>query len=335
MLVNYLKQVNGIVQASIRESIISFWVMVKITIPIIVAIRLIESFIPIVQYLGLVLDPVMSLIGLPGEIGVAWAAAILIQPLPAFAIVAERWNEFNLTIAQATIFGLLVLEVHAIFVEGRIAQLLGVRLWVTCVLRFGFAILLAAILDWFYKYFDILQQPATLFLLEPIKTDASWGQWIIFQVQSWTFFFLLLFGLIFLMKIIRILHIEKVLIYLLRPFLNFMGIHKSAGVVAVLGLILGLTFGAALIMNEHKSGKIPPKDLFLMVSLLGICHSLLDDTLLTMVFGAHISGILFARLIFAMIVISIFARILNYVPDNVVDKWFMTHHMKVPATVKI
>ena len=318
-------------QSGVIEALVAFWVIFKITFPIILAVRIAEEFIPLVAILGGALEPLTRLLGLPGELGVAWAAAVLVQPLSGFAIVAERWNELNLTVAQATIFGVLVLEVHAIFVEVRIAQLLGSRAWVTCVLRFGFAIGLGLLLNWLYGFWDAMQEPARLHFIEPQAGDASWSGWLLFQLQSWLAFAVIIVGLTLLMKVIRAWHVEKLLSFLLRPFMSLMKIHRSAGTVSIVGLVLGLTFGAALLLTEKSKGHVSARDMFLTVSLLGICHSLLDDTLLTLLFGAHLSGVLAARLVCALAVMALFARLLQPLSDSQLRRWFMTRHASGPA----
>ena len=307
-----------------HESVSAFWLIFKITFPIMLALRVIEEFFPLTARLGAALEPVMEIVGLPGETGIAWAASIIVHPYAAFAVLLESWDELQLTVAQATIFGLLVLEVHAIFVEMRIAQMLGSRAWFTCVLRFFTAISLGALLNWVYASNGWLQQPADILLFEFDPIEKSWGAWAETQLKTWLLFALMLYGLNLFMEAVRHFHIEKVFVWLLGPVMRLMGIHKSASLVGVIGLVLGLTFGAALLMAESQSGRVSRRDIFLSVSLLGICHSVLEDTLLTMVFGAHISGVLFARVAFSMVVIGVISRIFALFPDQVLERWVMT-----------
>ena len=306
------------------ESWQGFLLVVRITLPIVLAIRLLEEFFPLVDYVGDLLSPVMQIMGLPGIAGIAWAAAILIQPVSGFAILAEHWNELALTGAQATIFGVLVLEVHTIFVEVRIAQMLGVRAWVTCFMRFGFAIALCMMIDIFCRHFNLLQGPADLFFVVGDSAERSWSNWLLFQAQAWTYFAVVLYLLTLLMHVIRALNIEKILIWLLRPFMALMGIHRNATTISLLGLVMGLSFGAALIMAEVRKGTISSRDLLLSVSLLGICHAVIEDTALAVLFGAHIAGVLFARVAFALLVLALLSRLLGLIPERAVEKYLMT-----------
>ena len=53
---------------------------------------------------------------------------------------------------------------------------------------------------------------------------------------------------------------------------------------------------------DYKSGKIDKQSVFLSVSLLNLLHAVIEDTILMALIGGHISGILFARIIFSLIV---------------------------------
>lgn len=313
---------------TVTKSWSGFLLLFWITFPIILGLRILEEFVPLIQIIGGWLEPLMEIVGLPGATGVPWAAAILLQPIPGFALLADNWDTLNLTIAQATIFSVLVLEVHAIFAEMRIAQLLGVRMWLTCVLRFAAAFSLGMLLDWFYRTTNWLQEPATLlFVNETTASNAgSWLSWMIFQGKAWLVFFLLLYFLNLLMDMIRAFHIEKVLIVILSPLMRLMGIHRAAATTAIIGLVLGVSYGAALLLEEKRSGKVPQRDIFLTVVLLSICHSLLDDTLIAVLFGAHISGVFVARFVFAAVVIAVLSRLLDRLPAAGAKRWLMTSH---------
>ena len=222
-----LRDLGPTLIATAKSSLWPLWVVFYITFPIMLGLKVVEEFFPITTFIGSMLEPSMQIVGLPGEAGLAWAASILIQPISAFAILADTWDTLNLTVAQATIFGILVLEVHAIFVEMRISHMLGVRMWFTTILRFATAFAMGFIFDQICKAGGWLQQPATLLIEANIETAQSWSAWWIFQAKTWALFAVLFYGLSLLMKAIRAFHIERFFIYLLSPVMRMMGIHKN------------------------------------------------------------------------------------------------------------
>lgn len=313
-----------------RESVPAFLFVFKVAFPLMLAIRAVEDHYPLVETLGRALEPVMGAVGLPGETGIPWAAAILVQPYAAYALLAEQWDRLELTVAQATVFGILVLEAHAILVEARIAQLLGCRAWFTCVLRFGAAVAQGMLFIAACGAFGWLQQPAEVLVLDTSGGGGGWGDWLAAQLRMWVFFAAVLYCLNLFMRAMRFLRVERVFVWALRPVMGLVGIHRSASMVGVVGLVLGLSFGAALLMAEAQSGRVPRRDIFLSVCLLGICHSVLEDTLLTALFGAHVAGVLLLRVAFALALVALLSRLLARFSDEALERWVMTRP-KAPA----
>ncbi len=57
-------------------------------------------------------------------------------------------------------------------------------------------------------------------------------------------------------------------------------------------------------------------DVFFSITLTGLCHSLIEDPLVMMALGAHLSGTLRARLLFALPVIFGLGNLLRKVPEK-------------------
>ena len=102
---------------------------------------------------------------------------------------------------------------------------------------------------------------------------------------------------------------ERLIHWLLYPVLRLLGIGKEAANVAVIGTVLGLTFGAGLLIKEAQSGRLSRRDIFFTIGFLSLCHSVIEDTMLVMLLGADLSGVLWARLVFALLVIGVLARL--------------------------
>ena len=49
---------------------------------------------------------------------------------------------------------------------------------------------------------------------------------------------------------------------------------------------------------------------------MALCHSLIEDSLLMLALGAHLSGVLLGRLIFSLVVVFILVRVLGRLPDE-------------------
>ena len=103
---------------------------------------------------------------------------------------------------------------------------------------------------------------------------------------------------------------------LLAPVLRLLGMSRNAAPVTIVGMTLGLTLGGGLIIQEARSGRLEKRDVFFSITLMGLCHSLIEDPLLMMALGAHLSGTLWARLLFALLAIFLLVNLLRYVPEK-------------------
>ena len=85
-----------------------------------------------------------------------------------------------------------------------------------------------------------------------------------------------------------------------RPF-SFLGFSRPGLVPLITGIIIGLTYGAGVIMHSIKEYDIRPREAFLILLFLSVCHALIEDTLIFVVIGANGLIIVAARLLLAFI----------------------------------
>ena len=97
---------------------------------------------------------------------------------------------------------------------------------------------------------------------------------------------------------------------------------KDAAPITIIGTTLGISYGGGLIIQEARSGKLSEKDAFLSVSLMGLTHSLIEDTILMMTIGASLLGILLGRVVFAIIAMIILVRLISMLSDRIFRGYF-------------
>ncbi len=119
------------------------------------------------------------------------------------------------------------------------------------------------------------------------------------------------------MKILDRLGITKIMNRLLEPILTSMGIEKSATTVTILGMVLGISYGGGLIIRDVSSGRLSSKNVFFSMSLMGLSHAIVEDTLLMMSLGGNITGLLLARVGFTWLVIVCLVKVVNRIPDRI------------------
>jgi len=311
-----LKAANEIVRGTLATG----WGLVKIMLPILVLTKILLE-LGVVNWMGQVLSPIMGLVGLPGDMGLVWAAAMVISPYAAMVIYASLIPAAPLTIAQVTVLGSMILMAHAMPIEIRIAQKAGMRISVQLLLRIGGGFLLGWLLHQFYSLAHLLQTPAT-FLWSSAGGSETWLQWGVSQVKSLLMIFVIILGLLTLMKVLEYLGVLRLLKWLLSPLLTLLGMSKEAAPITIIGITLGLALGGGLIIQEAKSGRMGRREVFFSLALMCIFHSLIEDTLLMLLMGGSLTGLLWARLLFAIVTIFIMVRIVNLLPDGTFARLF-------------
>jgi len=113
------------------------------------------------------------------------------------------------------------------------------------------------------------------------------------------------------MELARDLDILNRMATLLKPFLKIFHISHEGAFPLVVGLFLGLAYGAGVIIDVAKEGRLVWRDLFLVNVFLIICHSIVEDTALFMALGANGPAILGSRAALAVAVTFGLSRMAN------------------------
>jgi hypothetical protein len=292
----------------------------KIMIPIIIGVKILQE-LGWIAYLAIPLEPLMGMVGLPPEMGLVWATAMVNNIYGAAVVFLSLAPDHTLSVAQVTVLSTLILVAHALPIEVKIAQLSGNRFLFQALMRIGGALVLGFILHWFYYLTGWLQQESVLFWQGEIRETPGLFMWAMGQVRNLFFIFLIILILFSLMRILDKLKITAIMVRLLQPFLKALGIGGEAAPIAIVGMTMGLTYGGGLIIHESKSGRVQPRDVFASLTLMGLTHSVIEDTLLMVMLGGHLSGILFGRLIFSLLVVGLLMRCLPLFPSAFINRF--------------
>ena len=287
-----------------------YWTLLKVMVPALVVVKLLQEW-GAIDGLGVLLSPAMSLVGLPAIMGVVWATTLLTNVFTGVVIFLQTAGDMALTVEQVTVLGTMMLIGHSLPVEGAVARRAGVPWWITIALRVGGALLLGGMLHIIYKGLDLYQVPARI-VWQFASTDNSLESWAFAQLNTLALIFFIILVLIVLLKILSALGLERMMHIGLSPLLRVLGIGQAAANTTVIGVALGLSYGAGLLIRDLGKGVMSRRDSFLALCFLGLVHSMIEDTLLIMAIGADLSGILWSRLLFAIVVVALLARFVNY-----------------------
>ncbi|MFO7717923.1 MAG: nucleoside recognition domain-containing protein [Thermodesulfobacteriota bacterium] len=303
-----------------RDASAAAGMLFKIMIPIIIGVKILQE-LGWIPYLARPLAPVMELVGLPGSMGLVWATALVNNLYAAMVVYFSLAAEDPLSCAQITVLATMMLMAHALPLEGKIAQKAGTRLSFQLLVRAGGAFVLGWMLHLLYSSTGWLQEPSRLFW-EPGQDNAGGlGMWVWEQIQNLAMIFGIILVLVALMRLLQYLGVTQLLVRLLQPLLRLLGISGEAAPIAIVGMTMGLAYGGGLILHETKSGRVARQDIFFSLTLMGLAHSLIEDTLLMTLLGAHVSGLLWGRLLFSLLLVFALVRVVRVLPPAVVDRF--------------
>ena len=273
----------------------------KILIPFIFIIKILEE-IGVVKLISNFFEPVVQLMGLPAELGIVWVTAIIINVYAGIVVFINVVPTLDLTVAQITVLTLIILIAHNILVESSVSRAAGVSFFYAAFLRIGMAFVAGVILSKIYLNFGFLQEKYSLVLQQQVVHNDYYS-WIVGQLKNLAYIFLIICTLVISLNFLKAIGVEKLIRKLLEKPLMFMGISPSAINIIIVGLTIGIQFGGGLLIREAKSGAINKQSILLSLSLLNLVHAVIEDTILMTILGGHISGILFFRVIFSLMVV--------------------------------
>ena len=174
-----------------------------------------------------------------------------------------------------------------------------------------------------YAYGAYLEQPSVSLFKPEINPDKSLLGWTLLQLKTLFKIFLVISVLVIFLRLLRLSGIEKLMAWLLKPVLKILGLSDKTTSITIIGITLGIVYGGSLLIKETQSGQISKMDVFGSLTLLALCHSIIEDTLLIILMGADISGALYFRVLAALLLTTILVRLAKMLSEASFTKYFV------------
>lgn len=304
----------ALLRGNFRETLDTYWVLVKITVPITIAAAFL-SRIGAIEAISPIFDPIMHIVGLPPELGLAWLTGMIVGIWGALPLIFTLVSPSELSIAEMTVFSSLLLIAHGLPLEQKIIQKAGPGMVLTTILRIGGGLLYAFMLHQFCDVTGWLSEPLNPTWI-PLNATPLWSTFFLDLTETMIWMFVILLVLSWGLEALRMTGLLNLAIKAMSPVLRLVGIRGDAVYLTAIGLLLGISYGAGLLIREARSGKIPPRQIFLSCVFMGFAHSLIEDTLLVAALGADIGGVLIGRVLFTFLATAIIALMLRSASDR-------------------
>lgn len=292
-----------------QETTKIFWILFKVILPVVIVIRALE-LIGAIPFLAKFLEPLTSFIGIDGSLGLVWMAAILVNIYAGLAAFASLQAIFDYSVAETTILGLIILIAHSLPIEVAIAKKSRISWIFNLSFRFINAIVAGKILNLLFTKYELFNEPNQSVLQVPNELVSNF-EWATLQIQNFFIIFLIIFFIISTINILKAVGVWSLIINIMKIPLSYLGMSEKVANIILIGLTLGISFGGGFLIEESKKNNISKKDILLSLSFLSLCHSIIEDTILILLLGSHISGILFFRFIYTVIIILLMKILLE------------------------
>lgn len=264
----------------------SSWTILKLIVPIYILADVLFYY-DVLKHISFIFKPIVSLLGLPQEAALSIVSGLFLNLYAAIAFAAP----LGLGAKEWTILAVFLGIAHALLVETEIMKKLGISRSFSIVLRLSVGLCvgyLTSILpeSWFEN------QNLTGLTLPTQHHFQS-----IFEVLQNSLYESLSLSL-------KIIALVTILIFFLDFIKAFSFIQNysqkvNSGFSIAVGVVLGITYGAGILISEYEKGLLGKREIFFIGTYLMICHAIIEDTLLFVIFGANPWVIVTLRVIFA------------------------------------
>lgn len=296
----------GTLKRGLLAGLKTTWTLSKVIFPITLIVVILQ-YTPVLPWIINLISPFMGLLGLSGEAAIP---LVLGNALNLYAGIAGILS-LELTVKEVFILATMLSFSHNIFIETGVALRVGVKLWIVLVVRFGLAILSAIIINLVWQGGGETAKYGVVSVSQQVPD--GWGEIILLGLQKATFGVLQLALIVIpLMVIFQLLKDRNYLQKFsekLAPFTKVIGIQPNASPTLVAGLVIGLAYGAGIMIQAVQEDGVSKKDATLVFIFLVACHAVVEDTLIFVPLGIPILPLLLIRLITAFVLTIIVAYI--------------------------
>lgn len=279
-----------------RSGKLSLW-LIKIILPVSLLVRLLQYY-GIIDYLAAYLHPLFNLVGLPGATAIVFITSIFLPLYAAIAVMAS----LAMTMREATILALMCLIAHNLLVECAVTRKTGSSFFGMAALRIAMAFVAAVFLN------NVLPVDDTPFMqtAQIEHSDSLSAVLMAWLYSSLTLVITILVVVTALMILQRLLYEFRLINAIsrpLHPLMKVFGLPDSSPFLWIVGNVIGLAYGGAIMADMIEEGNLTRKDANTVNHHLAISHSLLEDTLLFVALGINFWIIVGTRILFAMLVV--------------------------------
>ena len=282
---------------AVRPSLKTSWWLLKIMLPISLAVRLLQYY-GVIEWCAQWLNPVFQYLGLPGASAIAFLTGASVTTYACLAVMMSM----ALTMRQATIIAIMVLICHALPLECAVVKKVGSKPF-----RMGLIRIVGAFMAALYLNMVLPEMNTPFGHVAASDVFITLGgvlqEWLISSVKL----VIMIMGIIYSLTVVQRMMDDLGLMYQLvrpiQPLMRFFGLPRNAAYLWLVGNVLGISYGSAMMISLEESGQITKEEANEVNYHLIMNHSMLEDTMVFATAGVSAVWILSTRILFALLLV--------------------------------
>jgi hypothetical protein len=288
--------IRNALQRSLKPTLKVSLLMLKVFIPLSVATLILRQ-LGVLDMLAPLFAPFMSLMGLPGEAAIALLVGFTNTIYGALATAAAM----ELSARQITILGVVLGISHSLFVETGILTTLGMSTAKIALFRLFVSLASGIVLN------AIMPEFGNTVTLNADSGPFSWtGALLQIGITSLQIIFII-FSITLGYELLLLWKGADKFGERIGVLLESTGISRKAVAPWVVGVFVGITYGAALFYQFNEKQGLSHKDACLVTVFLCLAHAMIEDTLLFVVVGGDFAWIFLSRIVIAVLAVRLLA----------------------------
>jgi len=295
-VLNQTDRIRGALNRGLRKGLSSYIWLLKILLPVSLATALLD-YSGWIHQLDVVLKPAMAVLSLPP----AAALPILVGILTGIYGCIAAMAVLPLAVDHMTIITVFVLIAHSLPQEGIIQARSGINFVKTTVARLAAAVVTCLVVAACLRPDNGVAAAAVASLREIPSFWPFLQNWLTEMLRLCIKILVIILGVMVTIELMKEFNLIDLLVWLFAPVLKMMGLDRRAGVLWLTGVLFGLSYGGAVIVEQSRGLHLGPKEVEKLQLSIGINHSMIEDPLLFLPFGIHPVWLLVPRLAAAIL----------------------------------
>jgi len=282
--------------AGIRGAVGTVIFLLGIVVPVSFAVSLLD-WLGALTWIARFMAPLLRVVGLPGAAALVFITSAFLNIYSAIAVAFSM----PLDMRSATILAIMCLTAHNLFVETAVMKKTGssgikmvfLRILFAFAAAYAYNLVLPEYLSSvpFSSGIDSAARPEFLGML------ALWG-WSTLGLALKIA--LIVFGIAVVQRLFEEFGTMDFLSRLFAPVMRLFGLPRQSSFLWIVINVVGYAYGAGIIEDQVKAGNMKPREADLFNHHAGLCHSLIEDTILFTAVGVPLFWITVPRLILAL-----------------------------------